>query len=194
MSKFISGFFSDKKPENSETVSDRNNVIKGNWDRETKISSMDNNANEIKMSIGHQKSNVSKVSDDPVVSTTESGKANAKMNNKETDDKERIEPADKGKTRQFEISEKLDESEGCGFKKPTAKTSNAHKIRIISMANLILLSVMFGIAGARKLENLDSNELVKETPSWVTPKVEDKNYEDELISAYDCLDGTLPNT
>ena len=46
---------------------------------------MDNNANEIKMSIGHQKSNVSKVSDDPVVSTTESGKANAKMNNKETD-------------------------------------------------------------------------------------------------------------
>ena len=62
------------------------------------------------------------------------------------------------------------------------------------MANLVLFSVLFGTAGARKLENLDSNELVKETPSWVTPKVEGKNYEDKLISAYDCLDGTLPST
>ena len=51
----------------------------------TKISSMDKNANGIKMSIGHQKSNISEVSDDFIVSTTESGKANAKMNNKETD-------------------------------------------------------------------------------------------------------------
>ena len=62
------------------------------------------------------------------------------------------------------------------------------------MANLILLSVLFGTVGARKLENLDSNELVKETPSWATSKVVDKNYEDKLISAYDCLDGTLPST
>ena len=105
--------FPDRKPENSETVSDENNEIKGNWDNETKISTMDDNANEIKMSIRHQKSNVSKVSDDPVVSTTESGKANAKMNNKESDDKERNEPTDTEKTRQFEILEKLDENEGC---------------------------------------------------------------------------------
>ena len=62
------------------------------------------------------------------------------------------------------------------------------------MANLVLFSVLFGTAGARNLENLDSNELVKETPSWVTPMVEGKNYEDKLISAYDCLDGTLPST
>ena len=42
-----------------------------------------------------------------------------------------------------------------------ARTTNAHKAQTISMANLVLFSVLFGIAGARNLENLDSNELVK---------------------------------
>ena len=75
-----------------------------------------------------------------------------------------------------------------------AKPSNVHKFQIVSVANVIILSILFGTVDARKLENLDSNELVKESPEWVTPTMEEKNYEDKLISAFDCLDGSLPST
>ena len=112
----------------------------------------------------------------------------------ECDDKEINELKDTGKTKQHVSLENLDDSKGCAFNKPMARTNNAHKVQTISMTNLVLLSILFGIAGARTLENLDSNELVKETPSWVTPIMKGKNYEDKLISAYDCLDGTLPST
>ena len=112
----------------------------------------------------------------------------------ESDDKERNELTYTGKTRQHKSLENLDENKGCAFNKPMARTTNARKVQTISMANLVLFSVLFRIAGARNLENLDSNELVKETPSWVTPTMKGKNYEDKLISAYDCLDGTLPST
>ena len=44
------------------------------------------------------------------------------------------------------------------------------------------------------MENLDGNELVKEKPAWANPTMKGKNYEDKLINAYDCLDGTLPST
>ena len=68
------------------------------------------------------------------------------------------------------------------------------KFQIVSVANVIILSILFGTVAARKLENLDSNELVKESSEWVTPTMEEKNYEDKLISAFDCLDGSLPST
>ena len=120
-SKFVSGLFSDRKPEYSETVLDENYEMKSTWDNETKISTIDDNANEIKMSSRHQKGNVSNVSDDPI----------------ESDDKERNELTDTEKTRQRESLENLDENKGCAFNKPIAKTNNAHKVQTISMANLV---------------------------------------------------------
>ena len=54
--------------------------------------------------------------------------------------------------------------------------------------------MLFGTVAARKLENLDSNELVKESSEWVSPTMEEKNYENKLISGFDCLDGSLPST
>ena len=72
--------------------------MKGNWDKETKISSMDKNANEIHTSIGNHKGNINKVSDDLIenIDTIESEKANDMANNMEIDHTERIEPADEG--------------------------------------------------------------------------------------------------
>ena len=120
---------------------------------EIKASTIDDNANEMKMSNKQQKGTTNKVFDDP----------------KDCNDKERNELKDKGKTKQHVSLENLDDSKGCAFNKPLARTNSAHKVQTISMTNLVLFSILFGLAGARTLENLDSNELVKETPSWVTP-------------------------
>ena len=121
ISSFISGFFTDREPEQSATtISEevKNGKMKGNWDKETKISSMDENANEIHTSIGNHKGNINKVSDDLIenIDTIESEKANDMANNMEIDHTERIEPADEEKIRQFAITEKLDNREGCVFK------------------------------------------------------------------------------
>ena len=121
-SKFVSGLFSDRKPEYSETVLDENYEMKSTWDDETKVSTIDDNANEIKMSNKQQKGIVNKVLDDP----------------NESDDKERNELTDTEKTRQHESLENLDENKGCAFNKPMARTINAHKVQTISMANLVL--------------------------------------------------------
>ena len=112
----------------------------------------------------------------------------------EYEDKEKDGLKDPEKTKQHGNLKNLNDSKGYTCNKPRARTNNAYKIEPISMTNIVLLSILFGIAGARKLENLDGNELVKEKPAWVTSTMKEKNYEDKLINAYDCLDGTLPST
>ena len=72
--------------------------------------------------------------------------------------------------------------------------ANTYKFQMISATNIIILSMLFGTVIARKLENLDSNELVKESSEWVSPTMEENNYENKLISGFDCLDGSLPST
>ena len=54
--------------------------------------------------------------------------------------------------------------------------------------------MLFGTVIAKNLEDLERNELVKEVSEWVPPSLEDKNYENKLISGFDCLDGSLPST
>ena len=43
-----------------------------------------------------------------------------------------------------------------------AKLPNVHKFQMISATNVIILSMLFGTVIAKNLENLESNELVKE--------------------------------
>ena len=54
--------------------------------------------------------------------------------------------------------------------------------------------MLFGTVIAKNLEDLKGNELVKETSEWEPPSLKDKNYENTLISGFDCLDGSLPST
>ena len=59
ISKFVSGIFSDRKTEDSETVSDENYEVKTTWDDKTKISTIDENANETKMNNNQNKRGLS---------------------------------------------------------------------------------------------------------------------------------------
>ena len=72
--------------------------------------------------------------------------------------------------------------------------ANTYKFQMISVANIIILSMLFGTVLAKNLETLESNELVREVSEWVPHSLEDKNYENKLISGFDCLDGSLPST
>ena len=80
------------------------------------------------------------------------------------------------------------------YKKSTVKMKKKYNVEPISITNIVLFSILFGIVGARKLENLSGNEIMKEKPAWADPTMKEKNYEDKLINAYDCLDDTLPST
>ena len=64
----------------------------------------------------------------------------------------------------------------------------------ISITNIVLFSFLFGIVGAGKLENLSGNEILTEKPAWANPRIKEKNHEDKLINAFDCMDYTLPST
>ena len=95
---------------------------------------MDENVNEIHMSIGNHKSNINDVSDDviEIIDTVEPEKTNDLTNNIGIDYTERmntvlnVEPMDEAKERQFSIIENLDNdpknSEGCVLKKTNGKT------------------------------------------------------------------------
>ena len=110
----------------------------------------------------------------------------------EYDDKDEFK--DPEKTKQHGNLKNFDDSKAYTCNKPTARMNRTYKVEPISITNLVLFSILFGIVGARRLENMDGNELVKEKPAWVNPTMKEKNYEDKLIHAYDCLDGTLPST
>ena len=145
------------KSQNNDKITDD-----GCWDNETKVSSVDENVNKIHMSIGNHISNVNDVSDDviEIIDTVEPEKANDSTNNIEIDYTERMdtvlntEPMNEVKGKQFSITENLDNdpknSKGCVLKRPMAKLSNVHKFQIVSVANVIILSMLFGTVAARK--------------------------------------------
>ena len=145
-SKFVSGLFSDRKPENSETVSDENYEIKTTWDDKRKISTIDENANEMKMNNNQKSGIINKDLDDSF----------------EYDDKDKDGLKDPGKTKQHGNLKKFNDSKGYTCNKQIARTNSTYKIEPISITNLVLLSILFGIVGARRLENLDGNELGNE--------------------------------
>ena len=68
-----------------------------------------------------------------------------------------------------------------------------YNVEPISITNIVLFSILFGIVGVGKLENLSGNEILKEKPAWANPTMKEKNHEDKLINAFDCLDDTLPS-
>ena len=80
------------------------------------------------------------------------------------------------------------------LKEAHGKFSQYIKFQVISATNIIILSTLFGTVLAKNLEGLRENELIKETSKWKPPNPEDKDYENTLISAFDCLDSSLPST
>ena len=80
------------------------------------------------------------------------------------------------------------------LRKLMASFSNTYRFQVISAANIIILSTLFGTVLTKNLEGLRENELIKETSKWKPSNPEDKAYENTLISAFDCLDSSLPST
>ena len=138
-------------------------------------STIDGNANEIKNN-NNQENNI----------------INEDLNDlSEYDDKDEI--RNQGETMQLSNLRNYD-SRAHTYKKSTVKMKRRYNVEPISITNIVLFSILFGIVGARKLENLSGNEIMKEKPAWADPTMKEKNYEDKLINAYDCLDDTLPST
>ena len=75
-----------------------------------------------------------------------------------------------------------------------ASFSNTNRFQVISVANIIILSTLFGTVLTKNLEGLRENELIKEFSKWKPSNPEDKDYENTLISAFDCPDSSLPST
>ena len=87
-----------------------------------------------------------------------------------------------------------DDNRAHTYKKSTVKMKRKCNVEPISITNIVLFSILFGIVGAGKLENLSGNEILKEKPAWANPIIKEKNHEDKLINAFDCMDDTLPST
>ena len=164
ISKFVKGILYNKKNENSEKILDDGR------------STIDGNANEIKNN-NNQENDI----------------INEDLNDlSEYDDKDEI--RNQGETMQPSNLRNCDDSRAHTYKKSTVKMNRRYKVEPISITNIVLFSILFGIVGARKLENLSGNEIMKEKPAWADPTMKEKNYEDKLINAFDCLDDTLPST
>ena len=67
-----------------------------------------------------------------------------------------------------------------------ASLPNTNEFQVISATNIIIFSMLFGTVLAKNLEGIKENELVKETSKWEPPSLKDKNYENTLISGFDC--------
>ena len=160
----MKGIFYNRKTKDSGKISD------------DESSTMDENANEMKRNDNQENDIINKDLDDLF----------------EYDDKDELK--DQEETKQLGYLRNFDDSKVYTCKKSTARMNRTYKVEPISITNIVLFSILFGIVGARRLENLDGNELVKEKPAWANPTMKEKNYEDKLINAYDCLDGTLPST
>ena len=145
----------------------------GCWDNEIKISPIDENVNKIYMNNGNHISDVIDFTDEviEIIDTVKPEKTNKSTDDIEIDHKESLdtvlntEPMNEAKEKQDLITENIDidskNSKESVLRRPLAKLSNVHKFQMISVANVIILSMLFGTVIARKLENLDSNELVK---------------------------------
>ena len=53
--------------------------------------------------------------------------------------------------------------------------ASTYNFQMISVTNIIILSMLFGTVLTKNLETLESNELVKEVSKWVPDDLEDKN-------------------
>ena len=55
-----------------------------------------------------------------------------------------------------------DDNKAHTYKKSTVKMKRRCNVEPISISNIVLFSILFGIVGAGKLENLSGNEILKE--------------------------------
>ena len=71
---------------------------------------------------------------------------------------------------------------------------------MLSVANIIIFSTLFGVVLTKEIKGLRENEILKESSKWEASETKNKNKMDEktientLISAYDCLDNSSPST
>ena len=80
------------------------------------------------------------------------------------------------------------------YSKSPVKLKNKCSLEPFSITSIILFSVLFGIVGAGKLKSVSGNEILKGKPAWANSRMEQKNHEDLLINAFDCMDDNLPST
>ena len=86
------------------------------------------------------------------------------------------------------------------LKRPIANSSRKHGFQMISTANILILSTLFGLALTENRGEITENKLVKSPLKRKTSDIGDDKglntiyYEDTLISAFDCLDGGLQGT
>ena len=83
---------------------------------------------------------------------------------------------------------------------PITSLSKRNEFKILSVANIIIFSALFGVVLTKEIGGLRENGLLKETSRWKSSDTRDKDgmnektIENTLISAFDCLDSSLPST
>ena len=84
---------------------------------------------------------------------------------------------------------------------PTTSHFKRNEYKMMSMINIIIFSFIIGGVLTKEIGGtLTENSLLKENPQWQPPNVRKKDeinekaIEDMLITAYDCLDNSLPST
>ena len=81
-----------------------------------------------------------------------------------------------------------------------ASHSKTNEYKILSVANIIIFSRLFGVVLAKEIGGMKENSLLKESSRWRASdtrnkdEMNEKTIENTLISAYDCLDNSLPST
>ena len=112
-------------------------------------STIDGNANEIKNN-NNQENNI--------------------INEDLNDLSEYDEIRNQGETMQPSNLRNCDDSRAHTYKKSTVKMNRRYKVEPISITNIVLFSMLFGIVGARRLENLGGNKIMKENQHGRIPQ------------------------
>lgn len=93
----------------------------------------------------------------------------------------------------------IDTSVESTIRTPITSFSKKNEFKILSVANIIIFSTLFGVLLTKEIGGLRENGLLKETSRWKSSDTRDKDgmnektIENTLISAFDCLDSSLPS-
>ena len=83
---------------------------------------------------------------------------------------------------------------------PITSHSKTNEHKMVSVTNIIIFSALFGVVLTKEIGEIKENSLLKESSRWKSSDTRNKDelnkkaIEDTLISAYDCLDNSLPST
>ena len=66
------------------------------------------------------------------------------------------------------------------------------KFKMLSVANIIIFSTLFGVVLTKEIKGLRENEILKESSRWEASETKNKNEINERT--IDCLDSSSPST